>query len=75
MLSLVRSVCPVEPLTIDTHDKGRAIAVRNKFSVYDAMIVASALLAKYETLYSDDMHDGLLVDSQLHIRNPFSAHF
>ena len=72
MLSLIRSVCLVEPLTIDTHDKGRGVAERYQLSVYDAMIVASALLAECETLYSEDMQDGLLIDNQLCIRNPFN---
>jgi predicted nucleic acid-binding protein len=35
------------------------------------MIVASALLADADTLYSEDMHDGLLVEGRLRIRNPF----
>jgi predicted nucleic acid-binding protein len=71
LLALIRVVCPVEPLTIETHDTGRRIAERYRLSVYDAMIVASALLSGCETLYSDGMQDGLLVDQQLHICNPF----
>ena len=72
VLFLIRSVCLVEPLTIDTHDKGRVVAEHHQLSVYDAMIVASALLAKCDTLYSEDMQDGLLIDNQLRICNPFS---
>ena len=37
------------------------------------MIVASALLAGADTLYSEDMNDGLLVEDRLRIRNPFRA--
>jgi predicted nucleic acid-binding protein len=43
----------------------------DKLSVYGAMIVAAALLAGCETLHSEDMQDGLLIDNQLRIRNPF----
>ena len=71
VLSLIRSVCPVEPLTIDTFDRGRRVAERFGLSVYDSMIVAAALLAGCETLYSEDMHDGLLINKQLQICNPF----
>jgi predicted nucleic acid-binding protein len=71
VLALIRSVCPVESLTIDTHDRGRRVAERYRLSVYDAMIVAAALLAGCETLHSEDMQDGLLIDNQLRIRNPF----
>ena len=38
----VRALCPVEDLTVQTHDVGRALAERYGFSIYDAMIVASA---------------------------------
>jgi len=73
VLSLVRSVCPVEPLTVETHDGGRRVAERYQLSVYDSMIVAAALIAGCNTLYSEDMQDGLLIDKQLHILNPFKG--
>ena len=68
----VRALCPVEDLTVQTHDVGRALAERYGFSIYDAMIVASALLAGCTTLWSEDMQDGLLVEDQLRIVNPFA---
>ncbi|PIP38513.1 MAG: VapC toxin family PIN domain ribonuclease [Desulfobacterales bacterium CG23_combo_of_CG06-09_8_20_14_all_51_8] len=71
LLSLIRYLCPVEPLTIETHEQGIRIARQYKLSTYDAMIVAAALIAGCEVLYSEDMQNGLLVDNQLHIRNPF----
>jgi predicted nucleic acid-binding protein len=73
VLALIRSICPTEPLAIETHDRGRLVAERYELSVYDAMIVAAALLAGCKTLYSEDMQDGLLIDHQLHICNPFQA--
>lgn len=73
LLEPVRALCRIEPLTEATYDRGRSLAVRYKLSVYDAMIVASALLAETDTLYSEDMHDGLLVEDRLRIRNPFQA--
>ena len=72
-LSLIRSLCSIEPLTIETHDTGRVIAERYKLSVYDAMIAASAMLSGCETLYSEDMQDGLLIGNQLRICNPFRS--
>ena len=67
----IRAICPVVPLTQETHDIGRALAERYGFSVYDAMIVAAALEHSCTTLYSEDMHHGLLVEGQLKIINPF----
>ncbi|ABA81640.1 PIN domain-containing protein [Rhodobacter sphaeroides] len=68
----VRALCPVESLTIQTHDVGRALAERYGFSIYDSIIVASALVAGCTTLWSEDMQDGLLVEGQLRIVNPFA---
>lgn len=70
-LSSLRGLLSVEPVTVDTHERGLEIAERYGLSVYDALIAASALLADCATLWSEDMHDTLLIDSRLRIRNPF----
>lgn len=71
-LAGVRALCPVEDVTLETHDVGRALAERYGLSVYDAMIVAAALLAGCTRLWSEDMQDGLLVEGRLRIANPFA---
>jgi len=71
-LAGVRALCAVEDLTFQTHDVGRALAERYGFSIYDAMIVASALVAGCTTLWSEDMANGLLVEGRLRIVNPFA---
>jgi predicted nucleic acid-binding protein len=71
LLEPVRALCRIEPLTEATCDLGAHLAMRYQLSVYDAMIVAAALLAGADTLYSEDMHDGLLIEGRLRIRNPF----
>jgi predicted nucleic acid-binding protein len=68
----VKSVCPVTPLTLATHERGLDVAERLGLSVYDGMIVASALLSNCAILYTEDMQDGQIVDGQLTIRNPFA---
>jgi predicted nucleic acid-binding protein len=73
VLALIRSMCPVQPLTIETHETGVRIAERYGLSVYDAMIVAAALLAGCQALYSEHMHDGLVIDEQLQVINPFRS--
>ena len=72
VLDVVRAVCAVESLSEATHDRGLAVSVRYRFSVYDSMIVASALLANCRVLYSEDLHDGQVIDEQLTVRDPFS---
>lgn len=71
ILSQIRTICTVEPITVDTHDRGMQLAMQYSLSIYDTMIVAAALLAGCTTLYSEDMHDGQVIDQQLTIRNPF----
>jgi predicted nucleic acid-binding protein len=44
---------------------------RHHLPLRDAVIVASSVEAGCNTLYSEDMDDGLKVDKQLTIRNPF----
>ncbi|AUC56596.1 VapC toxin family PIN domain ribonuclease (plasmid) [Sagittula sp. P11] len=68
----IKSLCPVEDLTIQTHQVGRALAEKYQLSVYDAMIVSAALLAGCTTLWTEDMHDGLLVEDWLRVVNPFA---
>ncbi len=72
-LKLLRSVCPTDPLTLETHERGLLVAERYRLSFYDSMIIAAALIAKCKILYSEDMQDGLLIDHQLRILNPFKA--
>ena len=72
-IGLIRTKCPIEKLSVATHDCGRAIAQRYGLSLYDAMIVAAALLAECTTLYSEDMQHGLLIEGSLTICNPFRS--
>ena len=72
-LASIRSLCAVESLTVETHDRGRDVAERYGLSVYDSMIVAAALLAGCTVLYSEDMQHGLVVDKQLRVANPFKG--
>ena len=70
-LAAVRAACTVVPLTEAAHEKGIELAGRNKLPVFDAMIIASALLAGCQTLLSEDMHDGQIFERRLKIHNPF----
>jgi predicted nucleic acid-binding protein len=72
MLGALRGLLEVMPLTADVHDIGLALAERYRLSVYDAMIVASALHAGCSTLWSEDMQDGLSIDGRLLVVNPFA---
>jgi predicted nucleic acid-binding protein len=70
-LSMVRSLFKVEPVTLEIHDAGVHLAERYRLSVYDAMIASAALLAECDTLFSQDLQDGLLINGRLRVVNPF----
>ena len=72
-LALLRSVLTVHPLTLQTHDTGMALAERYGLSTYDAMIAAAALGAGCDTLWSEDLHDGMVLEGGLRVVNPFRA--
>ncbi len=70
VLSMVRGLCKVESVTLETHRQALAIAERYRFRIYDSMIVAAALIANCKLLYSEDMQDAQIIGA-LRIRNPF----
>ena len=70
-LSVLRGLLTVHPITIETHSTGLALAERYNLTPYDAMIVASALHADCDTLWSEDMRHGMRFDEGLRIVNPF----
>jgi len=72
-LSSLRGVLAVHPVTIETHEGGLALAERYRFSIYDALIAAAALLAGCDRLWSEDMQHGLAVEGRLRVVNPFAA--
>jgi len=70
-LSIIRDLLSVQPITVEIHESGLALAERHRLSIYDAMIAAAALEADCDTLWSEDMQDGMVLDGRLRIVNPF----
>ena len=70
--SALRVLCPtILSLDLATHDDALRISERYGYSMFDALVVASALRANSETLWSEDMRDGMTIDGRLRIANPF----
>ena len=72
LLSLVRNLLTVHPVTVEVHESGLALAERYRLSIFDSMLCASALRADCDILWSEDMHDGMLLEKRLRITNPFT---
>jgi predicted nucleic acid-binding protein len=72
-LDAFRILCPSPlPITMETHETALRIAAKHGYNIYDALVIAAALEAGCATLYSEDLHDGQMIDGQLTIRNPFA---
>jgi len=61
-------VLPVDRATIE---QAAVLAIRYQLSHWDALIIASALLAGCETLYSEDLQHNQVFDNRLRVVNPF----
>jgi predicted nucleic acid-binding protein len=72
-LSLLRGLLDAHSITVETHETGLALAERYNLAIHDAMIVASALAADCDTLWSEDMQHGMVLDGRLRVVNPFRA--
>lgn len=70
VLLAVKAACDVVPLTLTSHENAVELAKRFQLSVYDANIVASALMAGSEVLLSEDMQSAMTI-ATLQIQNPF----
>ena len=47
------------------------VADRYGFSFYDSLIIAAAMESNCTLLYSEDLHDGQVIEGKLTVKNPF----
>jgi len=71
IIDVIRELCTVVPVTLDTHSLGLDIVERYRFSFYDALIIASALENGCSLLFTEDLQHGQHIDKKLGIHNPF----
>ena len=63
--------CLIAPLKHSTLDLAKMLIDKYDFQIFDSIVVASAIEANCDTLYSEDMQHNLMVFQQLKIINPF----
>ena len=68
----ILKISGIVPISLQTYQM--AFALRNKYglSFWDSLIVASAMENEAGILYSEDMHNELLINKKLKIINPFN---
>ncbi len=67
----IAECCEVVAVTPSITGDALRVMEKYRYAFYDSQIVAAALAAGAQTLYSEDMHDGQAIDGSLHIRSPF----
>jgi predicted nucleic acid-binding protein len=73
-VAAIQTLCPDPvPITVQTHDAALQIAMRYGYHFYDALVLAAALDAGCDTLYSEDLQTGQTIAGRLTIRNPFAT--
>ena len=70
VLKTLKSTCEVLPVTLASHEKAVGLAKRFQISLYDANIVATAILCGADTLFSEGMQNGVSMES-VTVVNPF----
>ena len=69
----VMRLCSVHDLSLHVHKRAREIAQNHGYTIYDAQIIAAALNAGCQILWSEDMQHGQIFESRLQIKNPFAG--
>lgn len=70
-VEILVSETAVSPITLDTVRKSWKIRFKYAYTYWDSLIVASALENNCSTLYTEDMHDGQVIEDSVRIINPF----
>jgi predicted nucleic acid-binding protein len=71
--SSLLDLCEVVVVGADTIREAIRLAARYQLSHWDSLIVAVAMLAGCETLYSEDLQHNQLFEERLRIINPFAS--
>ena len=71
-LAAVRTLCrTIVPLDLAIHEMALRLAERYGATIFDSLVVATALRAECDTLLSEDMQSGIVFDGRLRVVNPF----
>ncbi len=73
LLAMLEATCRVEIVAPATLQHALDIIRRYGFSWYDSLIVATALEAGCDTLYTEDLQHGQVIEGRLTVTNPFAV--
>jgi predicted nucleic acid-binding protein len=71
LCSLWLEKCTVQPVVLSTVKLAQDLVGKYDFQIFDGIIIAAALEADCNIIYSEDMQDGQIIENVLKIVNPF----
>ncbi len=71
--SLWLEKCEIQPIVLSTIKLAQYLISRYDFQMFDGIIIAAALEANCQIVYSEDMQHGQIIENTLKIINPFIA--
>ena len=72
-IRFIANNAPVKLISPELIDSAFELAIRYQFSYYDSLIVASAIDAQCNILYSEDLQHNQIIEKKLTIQNPFKS--
>ncbi|MDR0516135.1 MAG: PIN domain-containing protein [Fibromonadaceae bacterium] len=63
--------CSIQPVVLSTMKLAQSLITRYDFQMFDGIIIAAALEANCNIIYSEDMQHGQVIEKTLKIVNPF----
>ena len=72
-IEVIIEVCSVQIIQIPTLYLAHKLKLKYGFSYWDSLILASALEANCQALYSEDMQHGQVIEHSLTIINPYRS--
>jgi len=71
LCSLWLEKCTVQPVILSTIKLAQDLVGKYDLQIFDGIIIAAALEADCDILYSEDMQNGQIIENMLKIVNPF----
>lgn len=71
-VEVVATLAKVQSLTLETNRLARTLGEKYDLTFHDSMLVASALEAECDTIYSAELPAGMKFEGKLTVINPFA---
>ncbi len=73
-LRLLQRRCFVTITALTDYFRAVELHKRYQFSFWDCLVIAAALSAECEILYTEDLQDDQVLEGRLRVLNPFASH-